>query len=53
MILFCRDEEARVAFEVKALQRYVDTKPLRDIQRQYLYEDIKQGRFGKVRYAKT
>ncbi|MFQ5825102.1 MAG: nucleotidyltransferase domain-containing protein, partial [bacterium] len=43
IVLFCRDEEARIRFEVRTLQKYVDTKPLREIQRYYLMERIKHG----------
>lgn len=47
-VLFCRDERARVAFEVKTKQRYLDTKPLRELQSAYLYKRIKKGLFGRA-----
>lgn len=47
-LLFCRDEEKRIAFEVSVKHRYVDTKPLREIKRQYLYERIEQGNFSRL-----
>jgi len=46
-LLFCRDEDQRIAFEVSVKHRYVDTKPLREIKRQYLYERIERGTFSK------
>lgn len=47
-LLFCRDEDLRIAFEVAVKHRYIDTKPLRQIKRQYLYERIEQGTFSKL-----
>ncbi|MEA3355929.1 MAG: nucleotidyltransferase domain-containing protein [Candidatus Bipolaricaulota bacterium] len=48
-LLFCRDENVRVAFEVTAKHKYIDTKPLRQIKRQYLYNRIDRDEFSKVR----
>lgn len=48
-ILLSRDEALRVDFEVRVHQEYLDTKPLREIQRAYLYEAIKEGRFGQAK----
>lgn len=48
-LLFCRDEDVRIAFEVSVKHRYIDTKPLRQIKRQYLYERIDRGEFSKAR----
>ncbi len=42
-VIFCRDEEMRIQFEVRTLQQYIDTKPLRDIQHEYLVRRIKSG----------
>lgn len=42
-VVFCRDEEMRIQFEVRSLQQYIDTKPLRDIQHEYLVRRIKSG----------
>ncbi len=42
-VVFCRDEEKRIQFEVRTLQQYIDTKPLRDIQHEYLVRRIKSG----------
>ncbi len=47
--VFCRDERERVAFEVRTKQRYLDTKPLREIKRRYLYARIDQERLSEVR----
>ena len=46
-VLFSRDEEIRVDFEVRVHQEYLDTKHLREIQQAYLYETIREGRFGQ------
>jgi predicted nucleotidyltransferase len=37
-LLYCRDELARVRFEVAARREYLDTKPLRDAQDRALLE---------------
>jgi hypothetical protein len=37
-VLYCRDELARVRFEVAARREYFDTKPLRDAQDRALLE---------------
>lgn len=50
-LLFSRDEEARHKFEVAAKLRYLDTKPLREIKRHYLYERTQRGEFSKVEGA--
>jgi len=50
-LLFSRDEKARHEFEVSAKLRYLDTKPLREIKRRYLYERTKRGEFSKVKGA--
>lgn len=41
-LLFERDCLARVQFEVRAFQEYVDTAPLREIQNRYLKEAIRE-----------
>jgi len=50
-LLFSRDGEARHEFEVSAKLRYLDTKPLREIKRRYLYERTQRGEFSKVKGA--
>lgn len=49
VVVFCRDERERIAFEVYTKKRYLDTKPLRTIKRRYLYERIEQGKFSEVK----
>jgi len=49
VVVFCRDERERIAFEVHTKKRYLDTKPLREIKRHYLYQRIDQGKFSEVR----
>ena len=41
-IIFCKDEDQRLDFELKAFQRYIDTEPLRKIQKQYFSERMKE-----------
>jgi hypothetical protein len=41
-LLFERDRLARIRFEVRAFQEYVDTAPLREIQNRYLKEAIQK-----------
>jgi hypothetical protein len=48
-LLFCRDEDVRINFEVTAKHKYIDTKPLRRIKRQYLYDRIDRDEFSNVR----
>lgn len=40
VVVHCKDEEVRIAFEVRTLQRFIDTKPLRQIQNMYLKQRI-------------
>ena len=49
VVVFCRDERERIAFEVYTKKRYLDTKPLRTIKRRYLYERIDKGKFSEVK----
>lgn len=48
-LLFCRDEQERMAFELLVKKRYLDTKALRDLKRQYLYRRIERGCFSEVK----
>lgn len=41
-LLFEKDKSARIRFEVRAFQEYVDTAPLREIQNRYLKEAIRR-----------
>ena len=47
--LFCADDELHVKFMTEALRDYEDTRPLRQIQREYLMQSIAQGTFGRAR----
>jgi predicted nucleotidyltransferase len=40
-LLFEKDRLARIRFEVRAFQEYVDTAPLREVQNRYLKEAIR------------
>ncbi|MCS6937335.1 MAG: nucleotidyltransferase domain-containing protein [Candidatus Bipolaricaulota bacterium] len=44
-VLYNQDETVRVRFEAKTLREYLDTRPLRDLYRQRLFEAITAGRF--------
>ncbi|MGQ9554627.1 MAG: type VII toxin-antitoxin system MntA family adenylyltransferase antitoxin [Anaerolineae bacterium] len=46
IILLNDDDNLRVEFEARTIMEYLDTKHLREIQRQYLYERILGGTFG-------
>ncbi len=48
VILYCADEEARIDFEVRAFQQYVDTIPLRREFNFYLGQRIRGGIFGRA-----
>lgn len=43
-VLFCRDEDARAAFEERALREYLDTEHLRKTQREALRERVEERR---------
>jgi hypothetical protein len=45
-LLFEKDRLARIRFEVRAFQEYVDTAPLREIQNRYLKEAIRKRAAG-------
>ncbi len=47
-LLYCADEWLRVKFLTEALRDYEDTRPLRQIQHQYLLESIANGTFGRA-----
>jgi predicted nucleotidyltransferase len=42
-MLFCRDEIKRIRFQVKVINDYIDTKPLRDMYNRELFKRIKKG----------
>ncbi len=46
-VLFCKDTGIRTKFVVDATREYLDTKPLRKIQEEYLLRRIGAGRFGR------
>jgi len=47
-LLFCQDPAVWTAFVVDVKRRYIDTKPLRQIQAQYLYRRIRNGHFSRI-----
>jgi len=48
-LVFCRDDRARAAFHARALMRYLDTRPLRQLGRTYLRRRLAEDRFGRAR----
>jgi len=42
-LLFCRDETKRIRFQVRVINDYIDTKPLRGIYNRELFRRIKEG----------
>ncbi len=40
IVLLCKDESERIAFEVKMLNRFLDTAPLRKRQNEYLKKSV-------------
>ena len=46
-LLTCRDPVARVRFQVRATQRYFDTRPLRRALAEATARRIREGRFGR------
>jgi predicted nucleotidyltransferase len=50
-LLYCQADEIRVRFMTEALRDYEDTRPLRQLQRDYLLQSIAEGTFGRKRAA--
>lgn len=46
-LLYCSDERQRVHFQTEALRDYLDTKPIREVQRYYLFKRIREDRHGR------
>jgi len=42
-MLFCKDQDLRIEFEISSLKRHADTKHLREIKRRYMQERIEEG----------
>jgi hypothetical protein len=47
IVLVDRDRQARIDFQVRALNDYLDTKPMRRLFSHHLHERIKEGRYGR------
>jgi predicted nucleotidyltransferase len=47
-LVFCRNERARARFHARALMRYLDTRPLRQLERSYLRRRLGEDRFGRA-----
>lgn len=45
-LVYARDDLRRTRFEARAIQEYLDLKPLYELERRYLRERIKEGKFG-------
>ena len=46
ILVDCKDESARINFQVQTIHQYIDTEKIRRIQEKYLKERIYSGRFG-------
>ena len=42
-VLYERDPNSRIEFEARTIDRYLDTKPLRQIQQQYFLRQVREG----------
>lgn len=42
-LLFSKDERARIRWEVRAMQAYFDTMPMRDLQNRYFLKRVQHG----------
>jgi hypothetical protein len=47
VLLYCIEENARIAFQVRTLLAYEDTAPLRHLLAEAIAERVKAGTFGK------
>jgi predicted nucleotidyltransferase len=47
IVLVDRDPQARIDFQVRALNDYLDTKPMRALFSRHLHERIREGRYGR------
>jgi uncharacterized protein len=47
VVLFDRDPEARLRFQLEAFHDYVDTEPLRELSSRRLRDRIREGCFGR------
>ncbi len=46
-LLYCQDDRLRVRFQTEALRDYLDTRPIREVQRYYLVKRIQEGMYGR------
>jgi len=47
-VIFCKDEDLRVSFQLKSLKEFDDTFYLRRVYYRYLEERVKENRLGEV-----
>jgi len=45
-LIYARDDLERTRFEARAIQEYLDLKPLYELEGHYMRERIKEGKFG-------
>lgn len=45
-LVYARDDIKRARFEARAIQEYLDLKPLYELENRYMRERIKEGKFG-------
>lgn len=48
VVIYKKDEKARVNFELETIKNYLDTKPIRDESFRYLVKRIEDGKIGYV-----
>ncbi|MCX7840160.1 MAG: nucleotidyltransferase domain-containing protein [Anaerolineae bacterium] len=48
-LLYARHPHERIEFEVRAMSTYLDTQPLREFFKRHLFQEIKEGNFGRRR----
>jgi len=45
-LIYAKDDVKRTRFEARAIQEYLDLKPLYELEGRYMRERIKEGKFG-------
>lgn len=48
-LIYARHPSECIEFEVRAMSIYLDTQPLREFFKRYLFQEIKEGNFGRRR----
>jgi len=48
ILIYCKDDRARINFQVRTIHEYIDTEKIRRIQEKYLKERIYSGKFARL-----